>query len=85
MKKFFAILISFVLVFACFALTGCENRSEQLKIYLPGEYISNLSSSKISKIGTLNKRAKRSSLRKPTSIRSRISSPPSSKTMPISI
>ncbi len=41
MKKFFAILISFVLVFACFALTGCENRSEQLKIYLPGEYISN--------------------------------------------
>ncbi len=40
MKKILSLIVSFVLVFACFSLAGCANRSEQLKIYLPGEYIS---------------------------------------------
>ena len=39
MKKLVVLLISLTLVFSCFSMVGCTPRSEQLKLYVPGEYI----------------------------------------------
>lgn len=40
LKKLLFALCSFVLIFSsCFFLTGCGNRSEVLRLYVPGEYI----------------------------------------------
>lgn len=39
MKKLFSILLVATLCFSCFSFVGCTDRSEQLKIYAPGEYI----------------------------------------------
>ena len=39
MKKFMSIVLAFALVLSCFMFTGCANRDEQLKMYVPGEYI----------------------------------------------
>ena len=40
LKKIFLSLLSFVLLFtSCFFFTGCGNRDEVLRLYVPGEYI----------------------------------------------
>lgn len=39
MKKIISIVIAAMLCAACFSFVGCSNRSEQLKLYVPGEYI----------------------------------------------
>lgn len=39
MKKFMSALLAFALMLSCFMFTGCSNREEQLKMYVPGEYI----------------------------------------------
>ncbi len=39
MKKFMSMVLAFALVLSCFMFTGCANREEQLKMYVPGEYI----------------------------------------------
>lgn len=41
-KKFITCALSFVLIFlGSFTLTGCANRNEILRLYVPGEYITN--------------------------------------------
>ena len=40
LKKIIFSILSIVLVFSsCFFLTGCGNREEVLRLYVPGEYI----------------------------------------------
>ena len=39
MKKILTLLLALVLAFPVAALTGCSDRSTQLKMYIPGEYI----------------------------------------------
>ena len=40
LKKLLLTTLSFILVFSsCFFLTGCGNREEVLRLYVPGEYI----------------------------------------------
>lgn len=39
MKKIISFAFAVVLCLSCFMMTGCANRAEQLKMYVPGEYI----------------------------------------------
>ncbi|MBR2967270.1 MAG: extracellular solute-binding protein [Clostridia bacterium] len=39
MKKLFSVLVAITLCFTCFSFVGCTDRSAQLKLYVPGEYI----------------------------------------------
>lgn len=39
MKKLIAFVISLIVAISCCGLVGCTPRSEQLKLYMPGEYI----------------------------------------------
>ena len=39
MKKIVALLCALVMAMPCVMLTGCGSREEQLKMYVPGEYV----------------------------------------------
>ncbi|MBR2970427.1 MAG: extracellular solute-binding protein [Clostridia bacterium] len=39
MKKLFSVFIAIILCISCFSFVGCTKREEQLKMYIPGEYI----------------------------------------------